>query len=244
MSETKVIIIDDEAPARNLLKEYLQDYPQLEVVAECRNGIEAIASIDSLCPDIIFLDIQMPGKNGFEVLQEIEHIPQIIFSTAYDQFALKAFEVNAIDYLLKPYTKERFRTTVNKLLSSNAQALKNIQMLAESLLHKAFPERILVEQGNKLVSVPVRDVTWLEARGDYTRIHTGKQIFISNKGISELEQKLNPQQFLRIHRSTIIAISAIMEVYKEMSGPQIKLQNGTVLKVSRSYTHALKNLIY
>lgn len=244
MTDCKVIVIDDEAPARNLLLEYLQDYPQMEVIAECRNGVEAITAINDFCPDIVFLDIQMPGKNGFEVLQEIEHIPQVIFSTAYDQFALKAFEVNAVDYLLKPYTKERFRTTVNKLLSNSAQTIKNIQMLAESLLHKTFPERILVEQGNKLVSLPVQEITWLEARGDYTRIHTNKQVFISNKGISELEQKLNPQQFLRIHRSTVIAISAILEVHKEMSGPQIKLLNGTILKVSRSYTHALKNLIY
>jgi two-component system LytT family response regulator len=239
-----VIVIDDETPARNLLTEYLQDYPQLEVTAECRNGIEAIESINMLRPDIIFLDIQMPGKNGFDVVQEIEHIPQIIFSTAYDQFALKAFEVNAVDYLLKPYTRERFSATVNKLLNNGEQAIKNIRLLAESLLQQTFPERILVEQGNKLVSVPVHDITWLEARGDYTRIHTTKQIFISNKGISELELKLNPRQFLRIHRSTIVAISAIMEVHKELSGPQIRLQSGDILKVSRSYTNALKNLIY
>jgi two-component system LytT family response regulator len=244
MTDRKIIIVDDEAPARRLLKEYLQDYPQLHIVAECKNGIEAVSQINLLCPDIIFLDIQMPGKNGFEVLQEIEPIPQIIFSTAYDQFALRAFEVNAVDYLLKPYTKERFRATVNKLLANTPQALRNIQLLAEGLMQQAFPERILVEQGSKLVSLPVSEVTWLEAKGDYTRIHSAKQIFLSNKGISELEQKLNPRQFLRIHRSAIIALSAIQEVHKDLSGPQIRLVDGTILKVSRSYTHALKNLIY
>lgn len=117
-------------------------------------------------------------------------------------------------------------------------------MLTESLLQKFFPERILVEQGNKLISLPVKDIIWIEAQNDYTKIHTSKQSFLSNKGISEMEQKLDPQQFQRIHRSAIIALSAIAEVHKETSGPQIVLVNGITLKVSRSYTEALKKLIY
>src|SRR5687767_2443042 len=153
MTDKKVILVDDEAPARQLLREYLQYYPALKIVAECRNGNEALAMINSLQPDIVFLDIQMPGKTGFEVLKELEFIPQIIFSTAFDQFALKAFEVNAIDYLLKPYTLERFRLAIQKCLSRGDEMINNIRVLTESLQQKGYPERIFVEQGSKLISI-------------------------------------------------------------------------------------------
>jgi two-component system, LytTR family, response regulator len=244
MSTKKVVIIDDEAPARNLLKEYLADYKQLQVVAECKNGIEAIGIINVLQPDFIFLDIQMPGKTGFEVLQEVDYIPRVIFSTAYDQFALKAFEVSAVDYLLKPYTKERFMTAVQKVLTNSNDNLKQVQHLTESLSTKTYPERMLVEQGNKLVNITVADVLWIEADGDYTKIHTTSQSFLSNKSMNELEQKLNPQMFQRVHRSAMIALSAIKEVYKEASGPQVVLTNNTVVKVSRTYAEAFKKLMY
>src|SRR5689334_24536243 len=120
MSEKKVILVDDEEPSRNLLKEYLREYPGLNVVAECKNGVEAISVINVLRPDLVFLDIQMPGKNGFDVLTEIEHIPQVIFITAFDRYAIRAFEVNAVDYLLKPFTRERFGAAINKLLLQKA----------------------------------------------------------------------------------------------------------------------------
>lgn len=242
--DSKVIIADDEIPARHLLREYLADYPSYNIIAECKNGVEAISIINVLQPDIVFLDIQMPGKNGFEVLQEIETIPRIIFSTAYDQYALKAFEVNAIDYLLKPYTKERFIQAMTRLQNSSSNFLQNIRGLSESLQVKVYPERILVEKGNKLISIPVKDIQWIEAEGDYAKIHASGQSFLSNKGIGELESKLNPEQFQRIHRSYIISLAAIAEVHKEANGPQIVLQNGIVLKVSRSYQDALKKLIY
>lgn len=242
--EKKVVLVDDEAPARSLLKEYLQAYPKLNVVAECKNGIEAIGIINVLQPDLVFLDIQMPGKTGFEVLQELEHLPQIIFATAYDQYALDAFEANAIDYLLKPFTRERFDKAVGKALQKDLSAVANIATLAESLLNKTYPERILVEQGNKWVTLPVSDILWLEAEGDYTKLHTAKQTFLSSKGISELETKLNPQQFQRVHRSAIISLNAIKEIHREPTGPQVVLQNEVTLKVSRSYSEALRKLMY
>jgi two-component system, LytTR family, response regulator len=244
MTDKKVILVDDEAPARQLLREYLQYYPALKIVAECRNGNEALAMINSLQPDIVFLDIQMPGKTGFEVLKELEFIPQIIFSTAFDQFALKAFEVNAIDYLLKPYTLERFRLAIQKCLSRGDEMINNIRVLTESLQQKGYPERIFVEQGNKLISIAIADILWIEAIGDYTKLHTHSFHYISNKGISEMEQKLDPSKFQRIHRSAMINLSAIREVYKEASGPQVVLQNGKVLKVSRSYAEALRKIIF
>ena len=243
MSEKKILIADDELPARNLLKEYLCDYQNLQLIGECRNGIEAVSLINVIRPDIVFLDIQMPGKTGFEVLQEIEYIPLIIFSTAYDQYALKAFEVNAVDYLLKPYTRERFRLAVDRALNNPTRTMQNIQLLTEAMLPVTYPERILVEQGAKLISLAVSDIQWIEAEGDYSKIHTGNLSYLSNRGISELEKKLDPRIFQRIHRSYLVALSSIKEVHKETSGPQVVLFSGVILKVSRSYTEALKKLI-
>jgi two-component system, LytTR family, response regulator len=244
MTRKKVVIIDDEAPARNLLKEYIAVFAELEVAAECKNGIEAIGIINIMQPDFIFLDVQMPGKTGFEVLQEIDYIPKVIFTTAYDQYALKAFEVNAVDYLLKPYTRERFANAMNKLLGDVTENLKQVQQLTESLNTKTYPERILVEHGSKLVSILVTEILWIEADGDYTRLHTSKQSFLSNKSMNELEQKLNPLLFQRVHRSAIILIAAIKEVLKEASGPHVILANNTIVKVSRTYTEAFKKLMY
>ncbi|OLY90902.1 two component transcriptional regulator, LytTR family [Cnuella takakiae] len=242
--EQKVVLVDDEVPARSLLKEYLQAYPQLKVVAECKNGIEAIGIINVLQPDLVFLDIQMPGKTGLEVLQEIEHLPQIIFATAFDKYALDAFNANAVDYLLKPFTRERFDQALRKALQKEPSVMQNLMALSESLQGKTYPERILVEQGNKWITLPVVEIYWLEAEGDYTKIHTAKQSFLSSKGISELETRLNPQQFQRVHRSAIIALNAIREIHREPTGPQVVLQNGITVKVSRSYTDALRRLIY
>ncbi len=244
MKDIKVVVADDEAPARNLLKEYLQGYPGLKLIAECKNGIEAIYIINVLQPHLVFLDIQMPGKTGFDVLLEIEHLPQIIFATAYDHYALEAFEANALDYLLKPFTRERFDKAVQRALKPEAGAMKNLVALTESLQTKTYPERILVEKGNTWITLPVADILWLEAEGDYTKLHTAKQIFLSSKGIGEMETKLNPQQFQRVHRSAIIALSAIREIHREPGGPQVVLQNGITLKVSRSYTDSLKKWMY
>ena len=242
MIETKIIIIDDEVPARVLLRKYIEQHPYLQIVAECRNGEEAIERINSIQPDLAFLDIQMPGKTGFDVLQEINHFPTIIFSTAYDQYAIEAFNVNAIDYLLKPFTKERFDQALHKALETSKNRM--LQQLTESFATSSYPERILVEQGHRLVSVALKDVIWVEAEGDYSKIHTGKQTFLSNKGISELEKRLNPSQFQRVHRSFIIALDAIQEVYKDPSGPLVLLKNNVQIKVSRSYIDVFRRLIY
>lgn len=240
----KVVLVDDEAPARSLLKEYLQAYPKLTVVAECKNGIEAIGIINVLKPDLVFLDVQMPGKTGLEVLREIEHLPQIIFATAYDKYAIDAFNANALDYLLKPFNRERFEQAMKKVLRNEPAVMHNLMALTESLQGKAYPERILVEQGSKWVTLPVSDICWLEAEGDYTKIHTARQAYLSTKGIGELEGRLNPQHFQRVHRSAIVALGAIREIYREPSGPQVVLHNGVTLKVSRTYTEALRRLMY
>lgn len=242
MITVKVVLADDEAPARKLLKEYLTHFTHLHVIAECKNGIEAVSIVNVLQPDLLFLDVQMPGKTGFEVLQELEHLPKIIFSTAYDQYALQAFEVNAVDYLLKPYTRTRLERAVQKALSANGQHA--VQQLTDYLPQARYPERILVELGARLVSLAVTDIDWVEADGDYTKLHTASQTYLSNKGITELEHRLSPLQFQRVHRSAIIALSAIKEVFREPTGPQIVLKSGTIIKVSRSYQEAIRKLIY
>jgi two-component system, LytTR family, response regulator len=240
----KVIICDDEDDARLLIQQYIAGYPQLQVVKECVNGLEAVTAIDSLEPDLIFLDIQMPGLSGFQVLQQIVHVPQIIFSTAFDKYALKAFDNNAVDYLLKPYTKERFNQAVNKVLLNAQRNMESIKNLGDHLQagYSAYPEKVLVESGNRMISLSVQDIIWMEAEGDYTKLHTAQKAYLSNYGIGTLEQKLNPAHFARIHRSAIININLVKEVFREPNGYHVVLQNGTNHKVGRNYVEVIKKI--
>ena len=210
----KVIIIDDEAAGRILIREYLAAYPALIVVGEANNGVDAVRLINEFKPDLIFLDIQMPGLTGFDVLTHLDEIPQIIFSTAYDQYALRAFEVHAVDYLLKPYTQSRFAQAIEHVTDSRTGNLQKLQPLAESLLTATatYPEKILVQTGNRLVTVSVTDILRIEAEGDYATLVTATGKHLSNYGIGALEAKLNPQYFLRVHRSDIVNLHYIREI--------------------------------
>jgi two-component system LytT family response regulator len=242
----KVIIADDEAAARTILQQYLEDYPEMEIVAQCQDGLEAVAAIDRLEPDLVFLDIQMPGLSGFQVLRKIIHVPQIIFTTAYDQYALKAFDSNAIDYLLKPYTRERFNQAVAKVLTRQGNDMARLTALTDAVGQpdQGYPERILLESGNKMISLAMQDIAYLAAEKDYTRIYTLQKNFLSNYGIGVLEQRLNPAVFIRIHRSNIVNIHHIREVYKENNDAYLVLNNEVSLKVSRGYIDNLKKLMY
>lgn len=241
----KVIIVDDEAPARSLIKEYLSDYPELVVLEECNNGVDAVNAINNFKPSIVFLDIQMPGLNGFEVLTHLEELPHIIFSTAYDQYALQAFEVHALDYLLKPYTKERFAQAIKRTKNVSTDYLSQLQNLAESLnTSNTYPENILVSSKNKLVAVQVADIIRIEAEGDYSKLVTASGNFLSNYGISQMEQKLNPQLFIRVHRSAIININYVKEVFKHPASYDIVMNNKDVVRVSRSYLDNIKKLTF
>lgn len=237
----KVLIADDEKAGRTLIKEYLEDYPDLVLIAEVNNGVDAISEINRFKPDLVFLDIQMPGKTGFEVLTYLEELPAIIFSTAYDEYALKAFEVHAVDYLLKPYTKERFRLAIERLNPDN----QKLGRLTESLLMNKtdYPTRVLVQQNKKLITTAVNDIQWVEAYGDYSKLHVDKQIYLSNFGISDLEQKLNPQKFLRVHRSSIINLDKVKELNKYGKSYDVTMLNQDVVRVSRGYMEALKKII-
>ena len=240
----KVIIIDDEAAGRKLITEYLKDYPDLILLGEANNGVDAVKIINEFKPDLVFLDIQMPGMTGFDVLTHLEELPQIIFSTAYDQYALKAFEVHAVDYLLKPYTKDRFKVAVNKLKENSNK--NKARPLAESLLMDTpkFPERILVQTQNKLVTIAVKDVIRIEAYGDYSKLVTESKTYLSNYGISTLEEKLNDTIFIRIHRSSIINLNAVKELNKYTKSYDVTMKNGDLVRVSRGYMDNIKKLMF
>lgn len=240
----KVIIVDDEAAGRQLIKQYLADFPSLILVAEENNGVDALRAINRFKPDLVFLDIQMPGMTGFEVLSHLEEVPRIIFSTAYDKYALKAFDVHAIDYLLKPYTKERFKQAIEKIDFSESQ--KGIAPLTADLMMNSdqYPERILVEYNKKLITVSTSEILWVEAFGDYSKLHTMEETYVSNFGISQLEEKLDPKMFLRVHRSSIININSIKQLDKYAKSYDVTMLNGDVVRVSRGYMSAVKKLIY
>lgn len=239
----KVIIVDDEAAGRTLINQYLKEHENLILIGEANNGVDAVKIINEFKPDIVFMDIQMPGFTGFEVLKHLEEIPQIIFSTAYDKYALEAFEVHAVDYLLKPYTRERFNAAIQKLRSIDN--LSSVKPLVESIINtKTYPEKILVNQNQKLVAVTVSNIIYITAERDYSELVTNGQKHLSNFGISVLEQKLDPQKFIRVHRSAIINIDFIKEIQKNLNSYDIIMQNGHVARVSRSYMENIKKLIF
>lgn len=239
----KIIIVDDEQAGIKLIKQYLTDYAELIIIAEANNGVDAVKEINKFKPDLVFLDIQMPGLTGFEVLTHLEEIPQIIFSTAYDEYALKAFEVHAVDYLLKPYTKERFGKAVERIKDNQTE---NLQPLAESLMmgQTTYPERILVNHNKKLITISTEHIIWIEAYGDYSKLHTKDKTYISNFGISVLEDKLNPKNFIRVHRSSIINLRQVKEVDRYGKSYDITMNNREVVRVSRGYMDNLKDIMY
>ena len=240
----KVIIVDDEDPARALVKEYLGDYENLILLDECNNGVDAVKSINSFQPDLVFLDIQMPGLTGFEVLKKLDHMPQIIFATAYDEYAFQAFQVHALDYLLKPYTRERFAEAIKLVEQRSDGYLEQIHNLVNSLNEQeTYLDNLLVSVRQKLINIPAKDIIRIEASGDYASLVTAEKNYLSNYGISALEKKLDPKHFTRVHRSAIINVNYIKEVYKYPSVYEVVMTNDEVVKVSRSYLENIRKFI-
>jgi two-component system LytT family response regulator len=239
----KVIIVDDEAAGRKLIKEYMSGFPELVLIGEANNGVDAVKIINEFKPDLIFLDVQMPGMNGFDLLPHLKELPQIIFSTAYDEYALKAFEVHALDYLLKPYTRERFRMALERLRTTKTNEM--VPLVEKIMLDQgSYPDRILVQSGKKYISIATESIQRVEALGDYSRLHIGNKAYTSNFGIGLLEEKLNPNTFIRIHRSSIINIYSIKEVNKYPGSYDVILLNGDVVHVSRSYMDNLRKWMF
>jgi len=244
MSVTTVLIIDDEEASRSLIRQYLQAHPEMEILGECENGIEAVRAINEMQPGLVFLDVQMPGLNGFEVLQEIAHIPMIIFTTAFDRFAIKAFEMNAVDYLLKPYTRQRFDLSIERIKQRTDQHALYALAANIPLQQGNYPPRIFVETPGRLKSLDVQEILYLKAEKDYTRIHIAGQSYLGSQGISILEKRLDPQRFLRVHRSYIVNIYHVKEVYRDISKTFLVMNDDMEIVVGRSYLESLKKLIY
>lgn len=239
MKKIKAIIVDDEELGRSIIQEYLADHPQVEVVAECRDAHEALSAIDKFDPALIFLDIQMPEINGFDLLEMLDDHPRIIFSTAYDQYALKAFEVNAVDYLLKPYDAERFNIALQRAIhsiQSDQGQDDTIQKLLQSMREsQQYLERILIKQAGRIVIVSCKEIHLIKAMDDYAEISTHKESYLIQQSLNHLEGRLNPDQFVRVHRSYIVNIDAIRDIVALSSSRyKLFLKDGNEIFVSRS----------
>lgn len=232
----KTIIIDDEPLARSIVKEYLQKYPELEIAEECNDGFEGVKAIQQHQPDLIFLDIQMPKINGFEMLEILDQSPSVIFTTAFDEYAIKAFEAHAVDYLLKPFSQDRFDKAMQKWKEQKTGLQKNTEELLETASYSpAQSQRIVVKTGSKIKIIPVHDVYYLEAADDYVKVHTQEGSFLKNKTMAYFEKTLDPQQFVRSHRSYIVNIQQITRIdpYEKDNHIAI-LKSGAKVPVSRN----------
>ena len=243
------IIVDDEPLARKLIKEYLQDFPEIRIVGECKNGKQAVTAINAIKPDLVFLDISMPGMNGFEVLEHIDLMPHIIFTTAFGDYAIKAFEVNAIDYLLKPYDRKRFSKAIQKVIDRSTTSSDEIERIMHVMQQSKEPEdqrqRIFVRVGSKIISIQLHDIVWIEADGDYTQLHTNTGIHLCNVSLNGLEQRLDSDQFLRVHRSYIIASNSIEHLRGDGEGGFVAfLKDKSKVRVSRTYAAKLRGIIW
>lgn len=234
----KIVIIDDEPLARSIVAEYLQGVEGVEVVAQCDNGYEGVKAILQHKPDLLFLDIQMPKINGFEMLELLDTVPAVIFATAFDEYAIKAFEANAIDYLLKPFSKDRFKLAIDKWFEKKSSAgtdEKNIQNLLEST-DKQIEERnrIVVKNNSEISIVPVADIHYIEAYDDYVKIFTANSYFLKKKTMNYYEQILEPTLFFRVHRSFIINLQQLTRIEPLEKNSHIALlKSGKKIPLSR-----------
>ncbi len=243
-----VVIIDDEALGRQVIKTYLADFPDFEIKAECGDGFEGLKAIQEFKPDIVFLDIQMPKINGFEMLEVLDNPPAIVFSTAYEEYALKAFEASAADYLLKPYSKARFAEALNRALLFVKERGAQKQVLSALVQHRQQQietlERIVVKAGSSILIIPTGTVLYLEAQDDYVMLHTKDGKFLKQQTMKFFEQHLDTREFVRIHRSYIVRVSMIKEIQPlSKDAHRVLLKNGQTLPVSRRGLTKLKQLL-
>ncbi|MFN2168003.1 MAG: LytR/AlgR family response regulator transcription factor, partial [Anaerolineae bacterium] len=259
MSKLSTIIVDDENLARRGLSLRLATIPEVEIVAECRNGQEALAAIAEHSPDLVFLDIQMPGMDGFAVVEQLQAdtTPMIVFVTAFDEYAVDAFRIHAVDYVLKPIDEERLKEAVKRALThreqqdsarekekllelvmgiTGASATSLEELAEEELAPRKWPEKISIKDGCDIQFIRVNEIQWVDAAGDYMCIHAGGQTHIMRITMKQLEALLNPEQFLRVHRSTIVNAGGITRAQTLNNGEYLlTLEGGNQIKVSRSY---------
>jgi two-component system LytT family response regulator len=247
----KILIVDDEPLARERVRRHLRDEPGVEIVGEAGNGREAVAVIEEKTPDLVFLDVQMPEMNGFDVLKALEEnkIPAIVFTTAYDKYAIQAFEFHALDYLLKPFSRERFRRAVRharEQLENSRQSGsidERLVSLLENLKAKKYLERIVVKNSGRVFFIKTDEIDWIEAAGNYLKLHVGREAHLIRETMQSIEAKLDPEKFFRIHRSTLVQIDRIKELHPLFSGDYaVILRNGAELNLSRNYRDRLPEL--
>lgn len=241
----KVLIVDDEPLARTLIIELLKDFVEFQIIGECSNGKEAVRSIKENSPDLVFLDVQMPVMDGFAVLEEIrdETLPAIIFVTAYDQYAIRAFDFHAVDYLLKPFSRSRFQNALSRAgerilrKSSDDVTKRQFSSLLENYQSKpAHLKRLFLKDKGKIVLLEPEKVDWVEADDKYVRLHTAEKSYLIRQTLNALEAELDPQIFTRIHRSTIVNLSRVREIHPLFNDEYVLiLTDGTKLTLSRNY---------
>jgi two-component system LytT family response regulator len=241
----RALVVDDEALARRGIRVRLERFGDVQIVGECASGGEAVTAIRDLAPDLVFLDVQMPGLGGFDVVETVgvEQMPPVVFVTAYDAHALRAFDVHALDYLLKPIDDERFDTAVERARRRIGEREAMGRQLAAAL-GEVRARRILIKDRGRVVILNEGDVDWVEAEGDYVRVHAGGRGHLLRETMAGMEERLDPTSFARIHRSTIVNVSRIREL-KPLPNREftVVLKNGTQLRLSRSYRDALKNYL-
>ena len=266
----RALVVDDESLAREALVVMLDDDPEIEVIAGCRNGREAVTVIREQSPDVVFLDIQMPEMDGFQVVEEVgaTQMPVTIFVTAYDKHALRAFEAHALDYLLKPFDYDRFNTALQRAktfvrqqrlgeLSESLFAVlrdlrsKNVEKPSdadnrrpEGAAHQEPIDRVVIKSGGRIYFLKTEEIDWVEGAGDYLTLHSGSQTHLIRETMGNFHAKLDPQKFLRIHRSTIVNVERIKDIRPLYKGDYvITLTSGISLKASRGYRHELRPLL-
>lgn len=242
MEKVKTIIIEDEELGRELIQNYLKDRDEIEIIAECENGFEGVKTIQDLKPQLVFLDIQMPKINGFEMLEILDERPEIIFTTAYNQYAIQAFELNAVDYLLKPFSKERLMEALNKALQrirNNQPRNENIMKLTQHSIDEIIG-RVVVKSNNKISVIPVEKINYLEAQDDYVMIYTNEGKHLKQSTMKYFEDHLDPGDFMRVHRSYIVRLDQVTQLEPYGKDSYVaKLKDGTAVKISKS---GFKNL--
>ena len=240
----KCIIIDDEPLARSIVREYLQSHPTIEIVAECNDGFEGLKAIQQHQPQLVFLDIQMPKINGFEMLELVENLPKVIFTTAFEEYALKAFESNAVDYLLKPFSKDRFEKALQKAIQQTAEAKTTEAVLETAALSPQQINRVVLKDGGKIRIIPIMQIQFIEAADDYVKIFTAEGYFLKKKTMAYFSDTLPAQQFVRIHRSYIVNVQLItrIEAHEKETWLAI-LSTGQKLPVSKTGNAKLKEVL-
>jgi two-component system, LytTR family, response regulator len=252
MDKLRTLIVDDEPLARDGVRMHLEDQHDIEVIGECADGEEALAMIRATEPDLVFLDVQMPGLDGFGVLEALRdgRMPEIVFVTAYDQFALQAFESYALDYLLKPYDADRFQRSLDRV-RTHLRGRRRIEadarllcMLDEMRSRPQYLERIVVRSGGRILILRIDDIDWIEAAANYVKLHVGGRTYLLRETMTRMEQQLDPERFVRIHRSTIVRVDRIRMLEPLFQGDYLViLEDGSRLPSSRGYRDNLQTLM-